>query len=414
MSVVGGGFIGLSSALSLVKSGHQVQLIDRSDPGHRGSTSFGIAGAFAHYEMLPLNRPKMPAAIPGLLSEGTVGIKLNSHFITKTVWWGAEFLRNCCPGKSKHTTDALSTLVTNSAPYWERVLNQIPNKEEYTGTIELGHATSKRMWPSLMSDTKLRQARGAQTSIIESPSEMQRWEPIIAASSLVHGFVSYGGSWHFKNPGGLLEEMCRLFKSQGGTLIKKEVNSIEKNSIRMTDGTEESFDECILAAGTFSQKILRNMSERHIPLDTERGYHIVFTDIAPENQLKRSVGWLPGKLFLTPVHNGIRVAGLSELGGYEAPPTPQKWDLLEDLARKLIPSLPPRNQSLDWIGYRPSLPDQLPVIGRSTINNNVIHAFGHGHLGATLGPITGELVTQIVNDTETDINMEPFSPRRFC
>ena len=180
----------------------------------------------------------------------------------------------------------------------------------------------------------------------------------------------------------------------------------------LDDGTALAADDVVLAAGAHSAALVSSSLGEFCPLDTERGYHVRFGE-GSERALTRavcdpSVGWIA-----SPMAGGLRVAGKVELGGVRAPPTPARWDAIEGETRAMIPALGPRERSGDWLGFRPSMPDALPVIGRSRTLPCVLYAFGHQHVGWTLGGITGALVAELASGAEPSIDLTPYRLGRF-
>ena len=146
-----------------------------------------------------------------------------------------------------------------------------------------------------------------------------------------------------------------------------------------------------------------------LPLDTERGYHVMFPDDA--SMISRPVGLADAGFYLSPVDGGLRAAGTVELAGLDAKPNPRRLDYIERTARRALPALHQRGDT--WLGFRPTLPDSLPVIGRSSKHPSVVYAFGHQHVGLTLGGITGKLVQQIIDREDPIVDPAPYRAQRF-
>jgi D-amino-acid dehydrogenase len=177
--------------------------------------------------------------------------------------------------------------------------------------------------------------------------------------------------------------------------------------LTLDDGGTVRARHVVLAAGAWSRP-LANAAGARVPLDTERGYHIEFDMETPP--VSRPVTPLSRGMYLSPMTGRLRVAGTVELGGLAAPPSPHRLDILERGARSLFPDLPQRSR--DWMGFRPSLPDSVPVIGR-VADGPVICAFGHGHLGLTLAPITARIVAAGVTGRPAGLDVAPYRPGRF-
>ncbi|MGL5011235.1 MAG: NAD(P)/FAD-dependent oxidoreductase, partial [Paracoccaceae bacterium] len=154
----------------------------------------------------------------------------------------------------------------------------------------------------------------------------------------------------------------------------------------------------VIAAGAHSRALARMAGDR-VPLDTERGYHVEWDMEVP--RLTRPACPTARGFYLCPMAGRLRVAGTVELGGLTLPPSPHRVAKLVEGARQIFPDLgaPART----WMGFRPSLPDSLPVIGASSRGADVIYAFGHGHIGVTLAPMTARLVADVVAGRTTDL-----------
>ena len=164
----------------------------------------------------------------------------------------------------------------------------------------------------------------------------------------------------------------------------------------------------VIAAGAWSRSLAQQIGD-DIPLDTERGYHIEFAmDACP---IRRPVSPVDLGFYITPMAGRLRVAGTVELGGLSAPPNPKRVALLERGVRRLFPDLGPVQSQ--WLGFRPSLPDSLPIIGPSRRHPNVIYAFGHGHLGMTLAGVTSRIVASLVEKRNDSPDLHAFRPDRF-
>ena len=164
----------------------------------------------------------------------------------------------------------------------------------------------------------------------------------------------------------------------------------------------------VIAAGAHSRNLARMVGDR-VPLDTERGYHVEWDMPAP--LLSRPVCPTSRGIYLCPMTGRLRVAGTVELGGLTAPPSPHRVQKLIEGARAIFPNLGQPDR--DWMGFRPSMPDSLPVIGFGAGGADVIHAYGHGHIGLTLAPVTGQIVADLVAGRETKVAIAPYRVGRF-
>ncbi len=167
--------------------------------------------------------------------------------------------------------------------------------------------------------------------------------------------------------------------------------------------------QLLITAGAGSHKLARALGHR-VPLDVERGYHLTVTGQLPDLQVP--VASYERHTYMTPMSCGLRITGFVEFGGSELPPVSKRYATLQ---RHLDGLLPTAEWSVvsSWMGGRPSLPDHLPMIGRCDQHRNAILAFGHQHLGLTLAGITAEIVTALINNTASPLDIRPFRCGRF-
>jgi D-amino-acid dehydrogenase len=182
-----------------------------------------------------------------------------------------------------------------------------------------------------------------------------------------------------------------------------------RDGLRLTGpGLDLRAARVVLAAGAWSKRLAALIGDK-VPLDTERGYHLEYD--MPENPLTRQTSPIARGFYFCPMQGRLRVAGTVELGGLSAPPAPHRWAMMERGARAILPDLP--EPSRRWMGFRPSIPDSRPVIGPSRGGADVIHAYGHGHLGLTLAPVTAQMVLDMVAGRTPFLDPAPYRVDRF-
>ena len=165
----------------------------------------------------------------------------------------------------------------------------------------------------------------------------------------------------------------------------------------------------VIAAGAWSRPLAAGAGDR-IPLETERGYNTTLPPGAFD--LRRQLTF-PGHGFVvTPIGGGVRVGGAVELGGLRRPPDFRRSATMLAKAQHFLPGLRAEG-GVQWMGFRPSLPDSLPVIGPSRMSPRIIHSFGHGHLGLTQSAATGRIVADLIGGRRPPLDIAPFSPQRF-
>tara|TARA_Y100000768_G_C23860505_1_gene625444 strand:- start:20 stop:949 length:930 start_codon:yes stop_codon:yes gene_type:complete len=224
--------------------------------------------------------------------------------------------------------------------------------------------------------------------------------------------VIYESAMHAKDPHGILKKIFRLFLNKGGKFIQTNIKSIEQLKINETIVKTETevykFEKSVIATGAFSKNLTDQLGE-NIPLDTERGYHVHFS--GKSNLISRPVIFLDRGFGMTPMNQGLRAVGTVELGGLKNPPSEKRINYVIKCAKELLPQLGKHED--EWLGFRPTLPDFLPILGPSLKNKNIIYAFGHQHLGWTLGAITGKIISGMIAGEKTNLDLDPYSSKRF-
>ena len=243
-----------------------------------------------------------------------------------------------------------------------------------------------------------------------TPHEIHDLEPHIRR--IYHGGVFYPNARHTRNPKKILLKLFELFLKKGGCFEKQDIQTISFSSddkpIIKSDLKYYNFDKVVIACGAFSKKLTDQVGES-IPLDTERGYHVHFKGF--DHLLSRPVIFLNRGFGITPMEQGLRVVGTVEFGGLKNPPSKKRIQNLVNNARYLFPEL--RKHEDEWLGFRPTLPDFLPVIGSSKNHKNLFYSFGHHHLGWTLGAISGKILAGIITNENTNLDLSPYTSLRF-
>ena len=238
---------------------------------------------------------------------------------------------------------------------------------------------------------------------------IRRAEPCLAP--LYHKGVRFTDACHLDTPFRYALALAGAIRQRGGELVQGEARGLASAN----DGVEAVLDHgtlkadrIVVACGAWSKPLAASMRDR-VLLDTERGYHVVFPDRG--SLLNEPCCYPERGFYLTPLEEGLRAAGTVELGGLDAAPRAARIEMIARAARKLVPELGEAGRV--WVGFRPSMPDSLPVIGPSPHDARVIYAFGHGHIGLTLAGVTGRIVSDLISGFDPPLDIEPLRPARF-
>jgi len=406
IGIVGAGIQGISNALFLQKKGFNVTIFDRDEPGSP-TASYGNAGHFSPYASVPVNRPDVLTDVPAMLLSSTGPLALKWNYVPKMIPWFLKFIRNCSTKRMMHTAKNMHQILDLALPAYDELFDE----------IELGGLVEKKgilyIWndQSLKSrelEIKVRNELGVDQQVV-TQKEIHDLEPNI--KPIYHGGVYYQHGRHARNPKKILLKLFELFLKKGGKFLKmniKDINFDEEKPIIKSETQSFIFDKIVIACGSFSKKLTDNLEEK-IPLDTERGYHVHFKDC--DHLLSRPVIFQNRGFGITPMEQGLRVVGTVEFGGLENPLSKLRVKNLIDNAKYMMGDLPAHED--EWLGFRPTLPDYLPVIGPSKKYKNVFYCFGHHHLGWTLGPISGKIISGMIAEENTNLNLKPYSSLRF-
>ncbi len=406
IAVVGAGIVGICSAYFLKKSGFNVTLIDREDPGTM--TSFGHACSFADYANVPVNYPGLIWDIPKMLLRKDGPLAVDFFYILKNLPWAFSFLQNCKKDKVDEIASSLTNLLKHSQLSYDEIFKDI-NVQEYISHEEnLYLFDTKKSFEDYEYANVIRKNNKVKVRNL-TKDEVKELEPNIA--NVYYAGQIFTGSRHTTNPLAISTKIFEKFLELGGTYIKQNVKNLiqKENFIELSlDNKKIIFDKIIISAGAWSNQIANMLGDK-FPLDTERGYHILFE--TNEKLINRPVAWSESGFYLIQIHDGIRAAGTVEIAGLKKSPNKKRIEMIERQSRKVLPQLGKVKST--WMGRRPTLPDSLPIIGKSQQNSNVIYAFGHQHIGWTLGAVTGKIIDSLSRDQIPNIDISAYSPTRF-
>jgi len=406
IGIVGAGIQGISNGLFLQKKGFDVTIFDRDEPGSPAA-SYGNAGHFSPYACVLMNRPDILADVPAMLLSSTGPLALKWNYVPKMIPWFLRFIRNCTTKRMMHTAKNMHQILDLALPAYDELFDEI----DLEGLVEkkgILYIWNDQSLKSRELEIKVRNELGVDQQVV-TPKEIHDLEPHI--KPFYHGGVYYQYGRHARNPKKILLKLYNLFLKKGGKFLKMNVQDINFDGDKPAIKTETQrfiFDKLVIACGAFSKRLTDNLDEK-IPLDTERGYHVHFKGC--DHLLNRPVIFSNRGFGITPMEQGLRVVGTVEFGGLNNPPSKGRVKNLINNAKYMLGDLPEHED--EWMGFRPSLPDFLPVIGPSKNHKNIFYCFGHHHLGWTLGPISGKIIAGMIAEENTNLDLKPYSSLRF-
>ena len=406
IGIIGAGIQGISNALFLQKKGFNVTIFDRDEPGSPAA-SYGNAGHFSPYASVPINRPDVLTDVPAMLLSSTGPLALKWNYVPKMIPWFLQFIRNCTTKRMMHTAKNMHQILDLALPAYDELFDDI----ELGGLVEkkgILYIWNDQNLKSRELEINIRNELGVDQQEV-TPKEIHDLEPNI--KPIYHGGVYYQHGRHARNPKKILLKLYDLFLKKGGKFLKmniKDINFDDEKPVIKAETQSFLFDKIVIACGSFSKKLTDNLDEK-IPLDTERGYHVHFKDC--DHLLSRPVIFQNRGFGITPMEQGLRVVGTVEFGGLDNPLSKSRVKNLINNAKYMMGDLPEHED--EWLGFRPTLPDYLPVIGPSKKHKNVFYCFEHHHLGWTLGPISGKIISGMIAEENTNLNLKPYNSLRF-
>lgn len=406
--VIGAGVVGLSAAIAAQARGLSVTVLEREAPA--AGASAGNAGAFAFTDILPLASPGILRKAPKWLLDPLGPLSVRPSYALQIAPWMFRFWRACSTSRVAHSTAAQTALMDLSRAELEPFLAG-------TGTISMlrkdGNLQvyeSQGELDASLPGWKAREDHGIEFRHMDAAA-MAEIQPGLAPR-FTHGTFTPG--WYsIADPKLYTLALADHFRAKGGVIERTEVSGLKPIDggveITTADGGMRRVEKVVLAAGAFSHEVARSLGET-IPLETERGYNTTLPVDAFD--LRTQVTFGGHGFVVTRLSTGIRVGGAVELGGLKLPPNFRRSQAMLEKARTFLPGLKAEG-GVQWMGFRPSLPDSLPAIGRARATPRVVCAFGHGHLGLTQAAGTARLVADLLTDRQPRIDIAAFSPQRF-
>ncbi|MBB5720826.1 D-amino-acid dehydrogenase [Loktanella ponticola] len=407
--VAGAGIVGVSCAIWLQRAGHDVTIVDRAGPA--SGTSHGNAGVLAAAAIVPVTTPGLIWKAPGMLLNKDAPLFLKWSYLPKLIPFLAKYLTYTTDKHVDYYSLAMATLLQDSADQHIALAKGTPAKA-FIGTEDycFGYATKADFeadsygWSKRKNAGYVYDVVDAKTYAAYDPTYGDAFEVVVRCKH--HGRIS--------DPGKYVQALADHFVDQGGKLQIQEITDIDVTdgaitALKTKDG-DLTADRIVFALGPWSKKIAHKLGVK-VPLESERGYHIEFTN--PSQMPKSPMMVASGKFVITPMDGRLRAAGVVEFGGLEKGPSRAPFDLLKRQVNKVLPDLE-YDDIVEWMGHRPAPADSLPLIGANDAGGKSYSAFGHQHVGLTGGPKTGRIIADLVSGTKPNIDLAPFDPRKYA
>ncbi len=407
VAVIGAGMVGVCCASWIQRAGKRVVVLDENPAGT--GTSSGNAGTIAPFGIAPINHPNLVRSLPQLLFSNNSALTVDWRYALTHLPWMLSFLKNCRQEKVDHISDTMGTLQAHSDAGLNPLINEAKADDLIANIGALYCYSTEQAYEKSAYGRQMREKHGVRFETL-SGDEIRELEPELRFP--IHKGYHFLDSRHVRDSKALTERLFRHFLSQGGSWRQRKVDRATPGTdgvkVVTPGGDKLSCDMLVVAAGAHSKSIKGSGAE-HLPLDTERGYHIVYR--GEQQRISRVVGWQEGGFNATPMNGGLRFAGTVEIAGLEKPLNPARIDFLKGMATQMFDGLGEPQE--EWLGFRPTLPDSLPVISRSPASDRILLAFGHQHLGLTLSGITGRIISDFISGRMPNFDISGFDAKRF-
>ncbi len=387
VAVVGAGIIGVACALQLARQGRRVVIIDQQEPGH--GASFGNAGHLATEQVFPIADASILSRLPAMLMDPMGPLRLDPF---------------------QRTVAGIRALNEGSLGAWHRLL----------GSIERPHLMREDGSLLVFERAESRQAIDAlQARMSQQEVPVDHWHTSVVQDAVpqlskgIQGGLFFPRTGHFLDPYGVVCELMEAAKASGVQFLKRQVvgGKLDEHGVSLrTDQGTVAARQVLIACGAHSASLTGALTGKKVPLDTERGYHLMLPH--EHGRLPFAVTSLERKFIMTPMDGGLRLAGTVEFAGLDRPPNMERAWQLHRLSQGLFRRDLSAEDATPWMGCRPSLPDSLPIIDK-VCEGKVLLAFGHQHLGLTQAAVTAELIARLASPAAASNGLPALGPYRL-
>lgn len=408
VAVIGAGIVGVATAIWLQRDGHKVILIDRKAPGE--GASHGNGGVLASCAVVPVTVPGLLAKAPRMLFDPNQPLFLKWAYLPRLLPWLARYLRHANAEAVRHRAEALFPIIGDSLADHQALAGGTGAEKWIVPSDYLYLYADRANFEKDAFGWDVRRSLGFEWDALEGPA-LRDYDPVFGtALSFAVRLRNHG---RIADPGRYVKDLAAHAEREGARVILGEVTDIAREAgrvagVRIGDETV-ACDAAVLATGAWSGKLSRRLGV-NVPIESERGYHLELWE--PSAMPRSPVMVASAKFVATPMEGRLRLAGIVEFGGLDAPPSRAPFRLLERNVRAAMPGLTWK-RTVEWMGHRPSISDSIPLIGEVAGVRGAYLGFGHDHVGMTGGPKTGRILAQLVSGRRPNIDLAPYAPSRF-
>lgn len=415
VAVIGGGVVGLASAVELLRDGHAVTIIEPGIPGGEQSASYGNGTLLNPSSVIPMSSPGLWRKVPGYLRDPLGPLTIRWSYLPRVLPWLRRFvMAGSTPAKVSAIGRALQPLLADAPALHRRLAEEAGVGDLITRQGVLFAFPDRAAFEAEALSWQVRAENGVRWLELDE-DELRQREPSLDRHYRFGILIEENGQC--RDPGAYVAALAAHAAASGAVVSQTGATGfrVENGGLRavVTRDGDVACDKAVIAAGAWS-KVLAAAAGDRVLLETERGYHVVIS--GPGVEPRYPVMPSDGKMACVMTPAGLRLAGQVELAGLDAAPNWQRADVLLRFARQVYPGLPadlPADRVKMWMGHRPSTPDGLPVLGLASGCRDVVHAFGHGHVGLTAAAMTAKVVADLLAGRVPPFDLGPYSAKRF-
>lgn len=406
--ILGGGIIGLTIAYNLQQRGVSTVLLDANTI--LGGASSGNAGHLAAEYNYPVANLATLARLPAMLLNPLGPLRIDWRYLPRLIPFGCRMIANMTPKRYRHIHHALYNLNCHSVAAWERLAARVPLQQYVHRDGILHVASSAKTAAGLADQAAKNRALGLACEHVPQAA-LADYEPALAEDQ--QGGLYYPESAHISDLAAIGRTLADALRAAGGDIrehcpIRHISRSEDGYTLHDDAGNSYHGATLILCTGAYSKPFIQQLGVGKVALDTERGYHLMLPH--EPSRLRRPLSSIDHSFVMTPMDQGLRLAGTVEYAGLSAPANMARAHNLLPLANKLLRRPLDERDAAPWMGCRPTTADSLPVIDR---RDRLLLAFGHQHLGLTQAALTAELISALYHGETPAIDLSPYRLARL-
>jgi D-amino-acid dehydrogenase len=406
--VLGAGIVGVAVALHLVKRGLAVALVDRGDPGQ--GTSYGNAGIIEANTLFPAAFPSSLRSLMRIALKQAPEANYHATFLAQVAPWLLAFRRNSAPDRLVATMQAMRPLFSRAIAEHQALMAE-SGAERYlrhTGWLKIYRGDRA------FAGTARERAVAAELELpvrVMDVDAARALEPSLAP--VFRHAVFWEGAASVSNPLAVTRAYVARFAALGGVAVTGDAKSLHRAGAQWRVDTAQGpidAEAAVITLGPWAGDVLRPLGI-DLPLAVKRGYHRHYRPRGNAS-LARPILDADNGYCIAPMEQGIRITTGAEFAPRDAAPTPMQLDRVLPAAQDLFP-LGEAVEDKPWLGARPCFADSRPVLGRAPGRPGLWLAYGHGHSGLTLGPVTGRLIAEMMTGATPFCDPAPYGAERF-